>query len=226
MHRQESGRQTVREKFKWSQQLQGIILSSYYWGYILLQLPGGVLAQKFGGKYILCGGIFLSAILSLITPWAIDVAGAYGLIVVRVLMGLCLGPLYPCISAFLVAWVPIGERGRLCSIIYMGSSVIHTSFIHPDLLRRGTFHSNHFFSTDGRCVFHLRVRLVAVTFRSLEHCILFLWHTGDDLVRAIREFAMPSDQIYRLIQLISDNFVLERASLASVHQCQREKIPG
>lgn len=90
----------------------------------MLQLPGGILAQKFGGKYILAVAIFLSAILLLITLWAIDVGGPYGLIVVRVLMGLCHGPLYPSLSAFFAAWIPIKERGRLSSIIYSGSSVI------------------------------------------------------------------------------------------------------
>lgn len=113
-----------REKFQWSQKLQGIILSSYFWGYIVLQLPGGILVQKFGGKYILCGGIFLSAILSFLTPWAIDVGGANGLIVIRVLMGLCQGPVYPSLSGFIAVWIPIKERGRISSVIYTGSSVL------------------------------------------------------------------------------------------------------
>lgn len=48
-----------------------MILSSFYVGYILSHIPGGLLAQRFGGKYILGFGIFFSAILSLVTPAAV-----------------------------------------------------------------------------------------------------------------------------------------------------------
>lgn len=61
-------------RFQWSQRLQGIILSSFYWGYILTEIPGGILVQKYGGKLILLITTFLSAVVVALTPFAV----AYG----------------------------------------------------------------------------------------------------------------------------------------------------
>ncbi len=38
--------------FTWDSSTQGIILGSFFYGYILTQIPGGWLATKFGGKRI------------------------------------------------------------------------------------------------------------------------------------------------------------------------------
>ena len=35
---------------KWSTSLQGYILSSFFYGYIFTQLPGGFLSNKYGGN--------------------------------------------------------------------------------------------------------------------------------------------------------------------------------
>jgi len=35
-----------------------------------MQLPGGLLAERFGAKYVFGGSIFLMALFSLFTPWA------------------------------------------------------------------------------------------------------------------------------------------------------------
>lgn len=59
------------EKFYWSQELQGLILSSFYWGYILTHIPGGVLSAKIGGKYTLLFGVAIATIFTLFTPYAV-----------------------------------------------------------------------------------------------------------------------------------------------------------
>jgi ACS family sodium-dependent inorganic phosphate cotransporter len=42
----------------WSMQTQGLVLSSFFVGYLLLQVVGGQLADRFGGKAVLasCSG--------------------------------------------------------------------------------------------------------------------------------------------------------------------------
>lgn len=59
-------------RYDWSQKLQGIILSSFYWGYITTQIPGGILSQRFGGKHVLTTGLVFTAICTLVTPVAVQ----------------------------------------------------------------------------------------------------------------------------------------------------------
>lgn len=54
--------------YNWSQEQQGIILSSFFWGYLITQIPGGILSQRYGGKYVFMLGILFSALCSLLTP--------------------------------------------------------------------------------------------------------------------------------------------------------------
>lgn len=57
--------------YDWDETTQGLILSSFYWGYVVTHLPGGVLAEKFGGKYTLGMGILSTALFTLATPTVI-----------------------------------------------------------------------------------------------------------------------------------------------------------
>jgi MFS family permease len=50
-------------------------------------LPGGILAERWGGKYLLSVGILSTAFFTLISPLAAK-GGSGWLIAVRVLMGL------------------------------------------------------------------------------------------------------------------------------------------
>lgn len=56
------------EVYDWSQEQQGIILSSFFWGYLATQILGGIISQCYGGKYVFVLGILFSAFCSLLTP--------------------------------------------------------------------------------------------------------------------------------------------------------------
>ena len=62
------------------------MLSSFYYGYFITQIPGGYLAGYIGGKTLFGGGILLSALLTLITPFAARSQFHY-FIIVRALIG-------------------------------------------------------------------------------------------------------------------------------------------
>lgn len=74
-------------EFDWSETLQGHILGSFYYGYVVAQIPGGILAQKYGGKHVFGIGILLTGILTLLTPIAARMGPGY-MIAVRVLEGI------------------------------------------------------------------------------------------------------------------------------------------
>ncbi|KAH8329414.1 hypothetical protein KR074_010241 [Drosophila pseudoananassae] len=110
-------------EFDWSEELQGLILSSFYIGYIVTHIPGGILAEKFGGKWTLAIGILSTAVFTMLTPLAIDLGGSDWLIVTRVLMGLGEGTTFPALSVLLAAWVPANERGKLGALVLGGGQV-------------------------------------------------------------------------------------------------------
>ena len=73
-------------EFEWDSRTQGLILGCFFWGYILTQLPGGLLAEKFSGKWVFGLGVFFTGFFSLFMPIAAR-SSAGALIVVRVLTG-------------------------------------------------------------------------------------------------------------------------------------------
>lgn len=74
-------------EFDWSEKLQGHILGAFYYGYAIAHIPGGILAQRYGGKHVFGFGIFLTGVLTLLTPFAARMGPGY-IIAVRVLEGI------------------------------------------------------------------------------------------------------------------------------------------
>uniref|UniRef100_V5GIW1 Sialin n=1 Tax=Anoplophora glabripennis TaxID=217634 RepID=V5GIW1_ANOGL len=111
--------------YDWDETTQGLILSSFYWGYVITHLPGGILAEKFGGKYSLGLGILSTAIFTLVTPWVIySTDGDWRILVLlRVLEGLGEGTTYPALNAMLAKWVPLGERAKIGTLVYAGGQI-------------------------------------------------------------------------------------------------------
>lgn len=112
--------------YEWSEALQGIILSSFYWGYIVTHVPGGMLVEKFGGKLTLLAGIAATSLLTLLTPVSITLGGSSLLIVNRIVMGLCQGFIYASVFGLLSTWIPLRERTTLGVFVLSGIQVNDT----------------------------------------------------------------------------------------------------
>ncbi|XP_030245781.1 putative inorganic phosphate cotransporter [Drosophila navojoa] len=108
------------DRYRWSEELQGFILGSFYIGYIITHLPGGILADRFGAKWVLAIGMLISALTTCLTPVAIMYGHEWGLVAIRIIMGLAQGPLFPAMTTLLSHWVPKKERGTLGTICYSG----------------------------------------------------------------------------------------------------------
>lgn len=63
-------------------------MGAFFWGYMVTQIPGGILAEKYGGKYVLGIGILLTDFFSMLTPLAARHGGSGAVIAMRVLTGL------------------------------------------------------------------------------------------------------------------------------------------
>lgn len=109
--------------FKWDTKQQGIVLGSFFYGYIFTQLPGGLLAERFGGKLVLLVGIAWTALLTLLTPIIAEVGDFAGIITLRILEGFGSGVAFPAMHVMLSNWAPPLERGRMATFIYAGAQI-------------------------------------------------------------------------------------------------------
>ena len=80
--------------FCWNETDKGNLLSAFFYGYIVFQILGGTLSEKFGSKIILGFTQLFCAILTLVVPVA-SKASLWFLFALRVLQGLAAGVTYP-----------------------------------------------------------------------------------------------------------------------------------
>ncbi|XP_014602939.1 PREDICTED: putative inorganic phosphate cotransporter isoform X2 [Polistes canadensis] len=107
-------------EFAWDTKEQGYLLSSFFYGYVLTQIPFGMLAKRFGSKYFLGIGMLINSIFGLLVPLSAH-QGFYSLMVVRFIQGLGEGPIVPCTHALLAKWIPPNERSRMGAFVYAGA---------------------------------------------------------------------------------------------------------
>lgn len=62
-------------------------MGAFFYGYLLLQLPGGILSQSIGSKVVISVGMGTVAIMTLLSPVFARI-NPYGLFAVRVIIGL------------------------------------------------------------------------------------------------------------------------------------------
>ncbi|MBF13246.1 MAG: MFS transporter [Legionellales bacterium] len=105
----------MSEEAGWSETHKGIVLGSFYIGYMLTQIYGGVLSDRMGAKIVLGVGLLVWSLFTLITPWAFF-GGFIALIIARIGMGLGEGITFPAWHSLYARWIPFSERARSVAI--------------------------------------------------------------------------------------------------------------
>ncbi|CAG9786470.1 unnamed protein product [Diatraea saccharalis] len=109
--------------YDWDKKTQSLILSSFFWGYVVMQIPGGVMAKRFGGKPILLIALIVNGCLCALLP-ILAAAGGWMLVcAARVLMGLTQACLFPATHTLLGQWFPPSERTSISGFVYGGVQV-------------------------------------------------------------------------------------------------------
>jgi len=105
----------MAEEFQWDQTTKGIVLSSFFYGYLATQVLGGWLADRYGGKVVLGFGVLWWSLFTLLTPPAAFVSLTV-LFIIRVGMGLGEGVAFPAIHNLFARWAPAHERARFVAL--------------------------------------------------------------------------------------------------------------
>lgn len=109
----------MSQEFNWNSATVGLIQSSFFWGYLLTQIVGGIWADKVGGKLVLGFGVVWWSIATILTPIAARI-GLPFLLITRAFMGIGEGVAMPAMNNILSKWIPVSERSRSLALVYSG----------------------------------------------------------------------------------------------------------
>lgn len=96
----------------------GVLGSAFFWSYVVLQIPVGWLAERYGAHRILAAGLAVWAIATMLIGLASTLAM---LLILRLLLGLGESAAFPGTSKILAAAVPIerlGAANGFCAFAY------------------------------------------------------------------------------------------------------------
>lgn len=77
-------------RFDWNEAQKQLILGSFFWGYVLTELPGGRLAELVGGHRVFGHSMFWASVITLVTPVTAHM-GFKAMVILRALLGFMLG---------------------------------------------------------------------------------------------------------------------------------------
>jgi len=109
-------------EFNWDTEQQATLLGAFFYGYVLTQIPGGILAERYGAKWMFGISILITALLSLLVPLAAQWS-FLAFFLTRFGQGLAEGVVWPCMNTLISKWMPKMERSRGSTIIFTGSQI-------------------------------------------------------------------------------------------------------
>ncbi|MFD2756597.1 MFS transporter [Comamonas terrae] len=108
----------IAKEFDLSPAIQGLLMSSFFWTYAFMQIPGGMLADRFGPRVVIVfstlGWGFFQAIAAACTGWV-------SLLITRLGLGASEAPIYPAGGKLNGIWMTQNERGRGATLLDGGA---------------------------------------------------------------------------------------------------------
>ncbi|MEJ8835667.1 MFS transporter [Ramlibacter sp. AN1133] len=108
----------IAKEFDIGPAVQGLLLSSFFWTYAFMQIPGGMLADRFGPRIVIAGSTlgwgFFQAVAAVCTGWV-------GLMFTRLGLGAAEAPIYPAGGKLNGIWMTQNERGRGATLLDGGA---------------------------------------------------------------------------------------------------------
>ncbi|MGA2811157.1 MAG: MFS transporter [Candidatus Acidiferrum sp.] len=103
----------------------GLLSTVFLLGYALLQTPAGWLADRWGPRRVLAGGVIWWGIFTALTAAVPKTLRdpLLLLLLARFLLGAGEAVMYPCSNQFVARWIPTQERGLANGLIFAGVGV-------------------------------------------------------------------------------------------------------
>jgi ACS family sodium-dependent inorganic phosphate cotransporter len=96
-----------------------LVLSSFFVGYLMLQVVSGTLANRYGGKVVLGIAVLWWSLFTMLTPPAAALSLS-ALIGARIALGLGEAAVFPASINMIERWVPVTSRSRAVAFVASG----------------------------------------------------------------------------------------------------------
>ncbi|RBP65082.1 sugar phosphate permease [Brevibacterium sanguinis] len=152
----------IREDFGLSAAEMGVVLSSFGWSYVLMQIPAGLLLDKIGIKWVFRIATIMWSLSCFLTA---IISGTGLLILARIVLGVAEAPIFPGAMKMTGYWFPRSERGTATAVFDSGqrlSNVIGFPLVAAAVVSFGW-----------------RGAFVAMGLLSLTYVIVFFWKYRD-----------------------------------------------
>ncbi|MDM5340223.1 MFS transporter [Fictibacillus enclensis] len=117
----------IAEHFHLNDAQMGIILSSVLWTYMIVQIPMGILIDRFGSRIVVLVGVTVWSITTGLTGIA---TGFTSLLLFRMAMGLGESPTFPAFARVASQWFPPSERGK-ANASFISAVMFGSAFTPP-----------------------------------------------------------------------------------------------
>lgn len=98
----------------------GLAAGIFFFGYLVLQIPGGHIAEKGYGKQFIALTILMWGGISILTGF---VTSATQLLILRFLLGIAEGGVWPAVLVIISKWFPAEERARANALFIMNINI-------------------------------------------------------------------------------------------------------
>lgn len=109
----------MSQQFNWTNTTQGAVMSSFFVGYVVTQIPSGYLGACIGGEFILLVGMIIWSVFTIITPFTASITPI--LFIARAGMGIGEGTAFPAVHSLISQYSKKNERSILVTTITSGS---------------------------------------------------------------------------------------------------------
>ncbi|OLP88595.1 putative anion transporter 2, chloroplastic [Symbiodinium microadriaticum] len=101
------------QEYHWDVQVKGMLLGSFFWGYLAGNMCAGPVSSRYGAGLVLAFAAISWSSLAIAIPMASDL-GFWHVWLLHILLGLAASPVMPTTMQLISAYVPASERG--CSL--------------------------------------------------------------------------------------------------------------
>jgi MFS transporter, ACS family, glucarate transporter len=101
----------------------GYVFSAFGWSYVIAQVPGGWLLDRFGSRWVYAFSIMIWSLFTMMQGWIGFFSGASAVVVLfalRFLVGFAEAPSFPANARIVAAWFPGNERGTASAFFNSG----------------------------------------------------------------------------------------------------------